>query len=462
MIARMPWLGLLLAALLGAAQANETPLTPGEVPGLIAQLDEALPAFTAENSDAAEAVTQRLAAVKARLAGEQPFPKRSSPAVHVFACYESEGDRVKIRLADTAGPVVLILSAYESVWWTVEVAEGVDLQKVVVTGYENQTLETPESVGRAEVVLRSYELDGEAPELYASDDEPGSRAAALAAAKALGGSAPATFQQDYDPGKTVVEIGPGSQLWRTHALLPELEALRELLLGAKRQALLESLSECTFTAVVDGQVRAYQGTRTAQVLGTAPQTWQAKHAVTTPEGTFLVVDENLYRVHTKGLQAIPFVKQPGRSEFSPLGVTYDPGTKRLLMSCDRVGLYAYDPGTQAWVVVTADEDGHMSWGSICLSPDGKTLWMLPEHGAGRGLRVLTRAGDGFTIDAERRVQFSRALPISSGDHQTQLVPLGDRVGVVVTTFSHPQRPSTPPRLWVVEQSGQVLGSFPLE
>lgn len=74
----------------------------------------------------------------------------SQPRFHAVGLYEGSKNQngdAEIHVSDTSGPITLAVCAYETVNWYITVAEGVDLQRIIASGYESQSIqEIPEGV----------------------------------------------------------------------------------------------------------------------------------------------------------------------------------------------------------------------------------------------------------------------------------------------------------------------------
>lgn len=89
-----------------------------------------------------------------RLLLETP-PKSTEPRLHAIGFNSGkevrrgriEHQTAAVHVTDTDAPVVLCLSGYNEIEWTVTAAEGVDLQKIILVGYGiQQVVEKPEGV----------------------------------------------------------------------------------------------------------------------------------------------------------------------------------------------------------------------------------------------------------------------------------------------------------------------------
>lgn len=100
----------------GGASESGNDDVPGDVPQLSAVCDGQNPSVHIEDSGASE--------------------------LHIFGVYEATSDDAITVAIDRVGvPLVVVLSSYESVTWTLDVAADVDLQEIVLNGYNSQAVE---------------------------------------------------------------------------------------------------------------------------------------------------------------------------------------------------------------------------------------------------------------------------------------------------------------------------------
>jgi hypothetical protein len=76
---------------------------------------------------------------------DAPF---DSPELHILGVYEASANHNVAGSAmvhiDRQGPVVLVLSSYEAVQWTVTAAQGTTIEQVFLNGYEKHTADVPQ------------------------------------------------------------------------------------------------------------------------------------------------------------------------------------------------------------------------------------------------------------------------------------------------------------------------------
>lgn len=105
--------------------------------------------FAAGEEQAAAHVTDHLRTLQLRFQSPVAGPRHTEPHVHAVGVFDqSDGDTaIPIRVTDTSGPIVLVLSGFRSNHWTVEVSAGVQLDLVIAAGFERQEIDRlPEGV----------------------------------------------------------------------------------------------------------------------------------------------------------------------------------------------------------------------------------------------------------------------------------------------------------------------------
>ena len=440
---------LALGGAAGAAHAGEPPLEARDVPRTLRAIRAHLPTLREEEPAAARVVAAQLDLLAGRLAGTKPFPRRQRPTALLYTCYEAEGvgDRVKVQVKDTSGPLVLILSGCESVWWSVEVGRGVDLRKVIVTGAERQTLENPQAFGEAEVLLLGPGQGGRHL-TFEREDDPDDPARSRARLRELVGDLPLVVLERYDSAP-LVELGPASAEWRQAALTTDLDELRSLAFRGLRARVRQELAQHRFQAVYRGRLCEFAGLK---VTAQGPRL-RGHHVALTAQGSFALDSHELYRLDEKGQASrVEFRKEPGVPRLSwPMGLAEDAPRDRLLIPWlgGRGGIFAYYPQQDRWELTwqPPERGRHVDLGPMALSGDGSVAYSLAWDHGGRGGSTLY-AFDAASCAVSRTIELSRALPTDSRTGG-QLVPLGERLGWLVGE-----------ECWVLEpSSGRVLGRF---
>lgn len=440
-------LSLVLLAL-GLVRADECPpYAPDEVDLALRELEDQLPRLRREEPALARRVAAELERIEGRVGAIAPFPARPGPAVHVYCCHDAEeaGGRVRVRVTDRAGPVVLVLSAQDSLSWTVELAEGVDLRRVIVVGGEPQRVENAAALRRAQIpLLRRAERDE--PRSLSLRDDSVSPERTRALVRELAGEGPQFFVE-VDHSEPAVEMGPGSERWRRGAAAPALTELNNLALRRRRARVRAESARARFHALYRGRVCEFAG---LSLLREGPKLARCAHVTSTPQGLLALGGQALLRLRAgkggalqaKRVRAPRYLSWPG-------GLVYDAPRQRVLIPWfgGRGGVSSYSPRTQRWELLwqPARRDGYHDLGSIALSEDGATAWSLLGHALRSSALVRL---DVETLTPTGRVELSRRIPLV-WSRRGQLVTLGARLGCLLDGWC-----------WVIEPAtGEVVGRF---
>ncbi len=191
----------------------------------------------------AEAYAEKLARYRSRLPG-QPGPATDQPELHAVCVGRAHGTVVQVTYQ--AAPIVLVLCGHETAEWTLRVAPGVRLQKVIVGGQARQRVEgLPDRVP-----IESYTIVEQSPnafQLGASDANEESEQA-FEVLERITGLRPTTFQAMPMRPRGPLIVGPEGAGWC--AKLNE-RALADLVddLPAPRNARRERLERVEFPAL---------------------------------------------------------------------------------------------------------------------------------------------------------------------------------------------------------------------
>src|SRR6266850_483309 len=248
---------LLLFASLSSAAPNDPPNSRGP---LSRRLDERFSAIDREISrrreanqpDQANELADQLQYFRDRLAGKAK-PANNAPQLHVVGTHEARAanqrkDRfghATVEVTATDHPIVLALCSYNSVTWHLNVAKGVQLQKVILGGYEEQELAEP--LNNIPVEIYTYETK-RPPYFYAYTTDAESYPATVKALKQITGQSIASFQGIYTPKQPFI-VGPENAEWLAQCLLRESESLYAQSMAFERARQRESLNPIRFKAL---------------------------------------------------------------------------------------------------------------------------------------------------------------------------------------------------------------------
>jgi hypothetical protein len=151
-------------------------------------------------------------------------PPHDNPCVHAVGFYGpvSETEPVEVHVTDCSGPIVLVVTGYDSMHWHIELADAVQLDFVICTGYERQTVTgLPDDVP---VFSRYYGSPAVTfAYAYGADRrEWGQLEAAVREWTGLPGIH--TIQGGYNPLESAAVVGPANTDWRVQMLDQECTA----------------------------------------------------------------------------------------------------------------------------------------------------------------------------------------------------------------------------------------------
>ena len=159
--------------------------------------------------------------------------KTSDPEVHAIGLYEPDEKRnrtdappkAQVKVTYTGGPIVLVLTSNEPVTWDIDLADGVQLQTAIISGYyHSQVCGLPESVP----VLNNWiagEGDSKQPRFYAYSKNSDQYTTLLNGVREVSGLEVITFQGAYRYPGTPFVIGPENHEWRYQHIIAQMRDL---------------------------------------------------------------------------------------------------------------------------------------------------------------------------------------------------------------------------------------------
>jgi len=156
-------------------------------------------------NDRADDLQNRLDKITSSSSGD--FFEVDKPQTHIVALHEA-GDAT-VRVTHKHAPIILVLSAYNAVNWSVEVDEGVKLSRVIVGGSDQQ---------RVSGVPKGVELEGQltkqrVPEFCFDGFRRTDLPKIDTALGYLGAAKRVTFQGQYECPDSPIFVGPESKPW---------------------------------------------------------------------------------------------------------------------------------------------------------------------------------------------------------------------------------------------------------
>ncbi|MEE8104248.1 MAG: hypothetical protein V3T86_01800 [Planctomycetota bacterium] len=341
----------------------------------------------------ADAFAKRLEWLSTRWQNKFVPPNDMGTELHYVGCYTGKDAKIKVIVTHTAAPIVLALSAYDSVLWTVQAAPGVKLKRIVVGGYHEQKV-----VGVDQVPIEYHTYDGKrSPDrfyVYTLRDErfvdAGMKLVKLTDLPIR------TFIGAYRPRNGVLTVGPTDMIWRSEYLRLWLDRLEHDVLRRDRENWLQKLGNLEFHAVHREQDPRREFWARFGVRGPNPASLLA--IPTSAHVTFDAQHNRFYalRGHAlvtfakhekKATELKPPIGTPGLSW--PCGIAFDTKRKRVLI-ITRGGegkLRSYDPNNGAWKTIASLENRDYS----SLTYDGQEDAMYAtHHGRHRGVSFFSK------------------------------------------------------------------------
>jgi hypothetical protein len=400
---------------------------------------------------AATELSAKVARWQDELAGRE-LAVRAEPELHLVGVYAGlfpNGPKkfgtAKVQVDIKDRPVVLVLSAYESVRWELTVGEGVKVERIILMGYQEQ-----EVVGApAGVVVERHDRGspGSSPPYvyaYAEGDQYKQVQAALLT---LTGLPVSTFTGSSRAPEAPIVLGPGNKDWCVRRVLSEAEGeylqataldraqRRESIKSMKYEALVlqpsgamvgqpprpisstASLARFEGADVVKGSIRALPGAQKLAVDPAGPTYYGISGQ------QILRVDLDRKTQTAMPVEGdLPSISWPG-------GITFDPKRRRLLIATQSVRglLYSYEPDKNLWSLLREMDGAGLS--SLSYSVEEDCLYGLSSALTGDASVIHRLSADGVSQEMKalpKRLPDERRGPLST----RQVVPLGANVAVL--------------------------------
>ncbi|MBY0552413.1 MAG: protein kinase [Candidatus Obscuribacterales bacterium] len=311
------------------------------------------------------------------------------------------GPVVNVHVTYTGAPIVLALTAYESVIWKLSVDPGVRIKQVVTSGYYRQKVDglppgVPVWSSSYEERRDTPEANGRKPFFYAYSKSEGSFHKAVSALKVMLNLNLRTFQGQYSAdGKTII-VGPSDKIWRAQQVLYRMRDLYAKANVKVNQTLDHMLNEFSFegvyrTGMFDGGVAKFVGAN--PLKSTARPCGGVRAVARDKDGElFGITDHAFVKVDEKG---------GGKEVKTPIelpriswacGLAFD--SKRNCFVIASLGgegfLHRYYPRTKNWDVSSLD---NLDLCGLAYSPEDDCL-----YGIERGLALVRFDADGKPLE----------------------------------------------------------------
>jgi hypothetical protein len=451
----------------------------------------------AGDAAAADALEKRVRHFRDRLAGKAAA-EGDGPELHVVGVYEGPpagGVRrgfdehpvgaASVEVGPTDRPVVLALCAYEPVKWSVKIADGATVRKVILSGYNDQQVEgLPPAVPMEK---QAPNAGGGVQRFYAYAKDLEHYPGMSRQLKQLTGLDVSTFQGEYRAPDHPFVIGPQNSQWVAQRVLKDIRPLYLPAAASERADQQQAMRDLRFWGVLQSfpnnpglppEAARHQRVFTlaefmigGPVAGTArPLPRDVNSVATDPRGPthYGLSREGVLQLDMQAGQVVQLAWDPavGRPGW-PLGIAFDTKRGRVVVSTlDRGGrLYAYDVGEKKWSVL-ADQNG-FPIASIAYAPREDAFYGLAMMGGEVPARPVV-----FRFDGEGRqtgrVVLARRIPSHPHDRPQggpRVAAVGEYLAVltppVVDVDIDPAGPEEP-RCYLFEpKTGRLVYSGPL-
>lgn len=439
-------LGLMTWATCACAQVVQSternPLAPAlqQVEARFARVQREVDRLRAAGQAAdADAMAQRLQHFRDQLAGTAPS-RVAGPELNVIGTYDQARAIVDVRSSDR--PIVLALTSYERVNWDLRLAQGANLQKVIVSGYEgvSRPLNLPQNIP-----VELYSHAAGTPYFYAYRKDFGSFPNTARQLHRLTGLPVSSFQSRYAYGNTPFVVGAGSNEWAAQRVLTDMLPLYNEATALERAQQRAAAEPYRFVAVAqsfDAMGRP-RGGRIAEWSPLGPVrnltgSVTARHVAVDPRGPTYYADNGRNTVTRL---------DPGSGTETPVmgiewltGLTFDTRRNRLVASnlSGEGFLFTHSPGQNGWTTLSSLNNVDMF--STTYSAADDALYALTGHRSDGNLQILKYDAAGRQT---RTINLSE--PIASTNlWDYQLTATGDRLSLITTAVPDLYEPHLPP------------------
>ncbi len=439
----------------------------------------------AQRGAEADELEKRVTDVRNRLRDKEADfkPLGQQGELHVVGLYEGTEfelgrQRAEVHVTYTQAPVMLCLTAYEKIHWTVKVAKDAKLDSIILGGRIQFLVDPPKGV---EIVDCTAENSGTRPlgSAYTrfSSDSSGSQFPSLAKQlKDITGLEVATFQGAYRyPNKPIV-VGPESEEWRRERVLAELRPIHVEATKPERLRDWHRMKDLRFTAVhyrfaPGGNRRFMRHHEATGSLGpfTPLGPDLNKHKpfpanVSCPvhdsnEGQYYAIaGHGLVQLNQRGGEHTNLEPPKDFPDVSwPCGLAFDSKRRKVVMvSLGGTGyMYGYEPAIRKWTLM-ADMKGAGLVPFVYLPDQDQFVGLQVEHGARNQLYRYDHQGKLLG-----KTPLSQSLLAHGAKHgHCQAVPVGEYVVFLIGAEHTTRDGDRVVRAFVVEpDTGKVVFSI---
>ena len=392
---------------------------------------------------------------------DRPAGKKPEPRVHVVGLYEGKSDTdqvATVTVTATDHPVILVLCAYESVWWTVNVAKGASVERIILGGYKHQEIEKAPTGLKGKVEKHVYEDGDRNSSFRAYSRENESYPDAIRSIRKLTGREISTFQGAYRYPGVPIEVGPDSADWASQRIIPALDELHLKATRKRRQGMAAEMRKIRFKALwlrMDERFRMVRTSVLGEFSPLGPEKDSMKNlakpvlrlAMDAKTGrAYGLTHHDLYKIDilTGTVKKMTVERRKDLPPVSwPSGIALDAKRNRLLLLNHNGGaamsyLYACDLETGKWSNL-AEMGRHPKLGSLAWSAYDDALYGIQGRW---GRRARVKSVQMYTANGVNtgEVILSEPIQISQGDRDSvvQIVPVSkDRIVIIAGPMLNP-------------------------
>ncbi|MEX2185618.1 MAG: HEAT repeat domain-containing protein [Pirellulales bacterium] len=441
------------------------------VRGILAALNraesEANRLRTADETAKAEQLESELKSLRLQLAGRKDAEASGKAELHAVGYHASQ--HCTVHVTDTSHPIVLALMAYQPTKWTVTADPGVNLQRVIVSGYHRQTLASAPAGVPTDV---SSHDDGQ-PYFYFTGFTDRESPRHQAGLREKAGMDFSTFvgAEVYETQSVV--IGRENVAWQLQRVARKIESLTAELDVRERTTALEALEALTFTNIYPGDVAEGPGGPRGAGGGNQIATYTLRgpiletvKAIPTSGGEpfFDKSDGAWYEWRGNrelvrfapgaAAETIPFGADVPRLSW-PHGLAFDTKRRRFVLNSFGGGghVYAYDIVNNKWSVLRSPGVGISA---LTYSAERDLLYVFNNE---QGDTISTYSPDGARIGfVKLSADVTRGGGLGRPDDATRIKTVGRFVAIITPgSISQDGRRRRLPRIALADpETGEVL------
>lgn len=411
---------------------------------------------SAGQASQADAMAGQLQHFRDELAGTAPS-QVARPELNVVGLFGS--GRPIVQVGPTDRPVILALNSYYPVNWTVNLAPGANLQRVIVSAYEGAS--RPAGLP-SDVPVGTYDRFKPNSYFFAHQKDFQEYPDLARKLQGLTGQTISSFQVQSNYTGTPFQIGDSGQEWAAQRVLNEMIPLYKQAIAFDREQNRAAAANYRFTAIsprLDRPSYSNAGSIAefsplGPIRGTIGGQINSRHVAVDPR------TQTFYGVENSGA-VFRYDRRTGQETTLnnvewPTGLTFDTKRNRLVVSSlsGEGALYAYSPDQNRWTTLRSLNNVDMF--STTYSAHDDVYYALAGHPYGP-VKLLTYDPSGRQT---RSIDLVGVLPYTDlWDYQ--LTATGDKLSLLSPPLVDLYEPLLPPQAWsyLIDPATGVLTSL---